>query len=96
MSAQVFEIPDQTATLLEIMQAAQARGMHLIHNGREIVVSPIVPPGWWRVAAVFRDQGGRVMHVTLTKWRLKQGLQWQRHYPDPAPALRSFIAQRPC
>ncbi len=52
MTAQVFELPDPNATLLEIMQAAQARGMHLIHNGREIVVSPIVPPGWFRVVAV--------------------------------------------
>ena len=56
MNATVFELPDPDATLLEVMRAAQARGMHLIHNGREIVVSPIVPPGWWRVAAVFRDQ----------------------------------------
>ncbi len=30
------------------------------------------------------------MHVTLTKWRLKQGLHWQRHYPDPAPALANI------
>ncbi len=30
------------------------------------------------------------MHVYLTRWRLKQGLHWQRHYPDPAPALRDF------
>lgn len=30
------------------------------------------------------------MHVYLTKWRLKQGLHWQRHHPDPEPALRNF------
>jgi hypothetical protein len=30
------------------------------------------------------------MHVYLTKWRLKQGLRWQRHYPDPAPALANL------
>lgn len=30
------------------------------------------------------------MHVYLTKWRIKQGLHWQRHYPDPAPALKNF------
>lgn len=53
MSALVFEIPDQDKTLLEIIEQAQARGMHLIHNGREIVISPVVPPGWWRIAAVF-------------------------------------------
>lgn len=53
MSAVVFESPDPEATLLEVMRAAEARGMHLIHNGQEIKISPIVPPGWWRVAAVF-------------------------------------------
>jgi len=57
MTAQVFEIPDPSATLLVVMQAAQARGMHLIHNGREIVVSPVVPPGWSRVAAVKVERG---------------------------------------
>lgn len=53
MSACVFETPDLNKTLLENMQDAQARGLHLIHNGQEIKISPIVPPGWWRVAAVF-------------------------------------------
>lgn len=56
MTATVFELPDPNATLLDVMRAAQARGMHLIHNGHQIVVSPIVPPGWFRVAAVFREQ----------------------------------------
>lgn len=56
MTATVFEIPDPNATLLEVMNAAHERGMHLIHNGREIVVSPVVPPGWFRVAAVFKPQ----------------------------------------
>lgn len=56
MSATVFEIPDNDITLLEVLKAAEARGMHLIHNGREMVVSPIVPPGWFRVAAVQVDR----------------------------------------
>ncbi len=30
------------------------------------------------------------MHVYLTRWRLKQGLHWKRHHPDPAPALANF------
>ena len=30
------------------------------------------------------------MHVYLTKWRLKNGMCWQKHYPDPEPALRNF------
>lgn len=50
MSAAVFEIPDPRLTFLEIARAAEERGMHIIHNGHEIVVSPTVPPGWFRVA----------------------------------------------
>ncbi len=30
------------------------------------------------------------MHVYLTRWRLKHGMHWQKHYPDPDPALRNF------
>ncbi len=37
-------------TLADLQQAAESEGMHLIHDGREIVVSPIVPPGWFRIA----------------------------------------------
>lgn len=47
MNAQVIEFSRQT--LLEVVRAAQAAGMHLIHNGRDIKVSPIIPPGWREV-----------------------------------------------
>lgn len=33
-------------TLLEAHQVAQQAGMHLISDGRDVKVSPIVPPGW--------------------------------------------------
>lgn len=33
-------------TLLEAYQVAQDAGMHLISDGREVKVSPIIPPGW--------------------------------------------------
>lgn len=33
-------------TLLEAYQVAQDAGMHLISDGYEVKVSPIVPPGW--------------------------------------------------
>ena len=49
MSAQIIELPDPNATLLEIARAAHVRGLHLIHDGRKIVVSPIIPPGWREV-----------------------------------------------
>lgn len=49
MSAQVFHLPDPHKTFLQIAEAAKAAGLHLIHNGHEIIVSPIVPPGWREV-----------------------------------------------
>lgn len=60
MSAAVFELPDHSATLLEVLRTAQARGMHLIHNGRQIVVSPIVPPGWREVVIKVKPQRVRL------------------------------------
>lgn len=33
-------------TLLEAYQVAQDAGMHLISDGYEVKVSPIIPPGW--------------------------------------------------
>lgn len=33
-------------TLLEAYQVAQAANMHLIGNGFDVKVSPIIPPGW--------------------------------------------------
>ena len=41
--------PDE-ALLDEVAQAAKARGMHIISNGKKTVVSPIVPPGWTKIA----------------------------------------------
>ena len=42
-------IPDN-ATVLSAATEAKAAGMHLISNGKRTVVSPIVPPGWFKVA----------------------------------------------
>jgi len=55
MSAQNIETPDPNHSLLQIALDAEARGRHLIHNGREIVTSTHVPPGWWRVAIHVKD-----------------------------------------
>ncbi|MDT3735537.1 MAG: hypothetical protein ROZ00_04880 [Denitratisoma sp.] len=38
-------IPDN-AEVLAVAQQARAAGMQIIHNGRDIVVSPVCPPGW--------------------------------------------------
>lgn len=42
-------IPESTSVLDAGQQAANA-GLHLICNGFESRISPIVPPGWFRMA----------------------------------------------
>lgn len=44
------------ALLDDVAKAAAARGMHLIGNGQRIVASPIVPPGWWKIAVKTKPQ----------------------------------------
>lgn len=36
-------------SLFEARQIANDAGMYLITNGEDVLVSPIVPPGWWIV-----------------------------------------------
>ena len=36
-------------TLAQAWQVANDAGMHLIHDGREVKVSPTIPPGWRKV-----------------------------------------------
>lgn len=42
-------LPDDL-TVLEAAEIARAHNLHLITDGRRVVVSPIVPPGWHRLA----------------------------------------------
>lgn len=42
-------IPDD-ALFEDVIQAASKAGMHLISNGKRMVVSPFVPPGWSEIA----------------------------------------------
>ena len=48
-------------TLLEAHQAARQAGMHLITDGFDVKVSPIIPPGWraipLRVKVAAPDRG---------------------------------------
>ena len=39
-------IPHSGLSLLEAHALAKSAGMHLIANGAEIKISPIIPPGW--------------------------------------------------
>lgn len=47
LTAQLFA---DDALLSEVADAAAARGWHVITNGQRMVVSPIVPPGYTKVA----------------------------------------------
>lgn len=46
-------------TVLEAGRAARAANMHLICNGKEVRVSPIVPPGWFKVGVKFKPQNDK-------------------------------------
>lgn len=47
IAAQLFHAD---ALFDEVAQAAAAAGMFLIGNGQRIVVSPVVPSGWFKIA----------------------------------------------
>lgn len=52
------QIPAADALLDEVVTAAKAAGMHIIGNGRRIVISPVIPAGWIKlgVKVVNRQQ----------------------------------------
>lgn len=39
-------IPHSNLTLYQAFRLARDAGMHLIGNGTDIKISPIIPPGW--------------------------------------------------
>lgn len=43
-------------SLLEAHRVAKAAGMYLVTDGRTIVVSPLILPGWREVPMVLRGQ----------------------------------------
>lgn len=54
ITAQILPVSDDTI-LDECAQAACKAGMYLITNGFKVVVSPIVPPGFWKIAVKVKD-----------------------------------------
>lgn len=42
-------IPMPHLPLIEVLRTAQEAGMYLITNGIDVVISPIVPPGWRKI-----------------------------------------------
>lgn len=49
ITATILAFNDET-TVDELAQVAKTAGMHLISNGFKVVVSPIVPPGFFKIA----------------------------------------------
>lgn len=49
LTARILAITVGT-TLDECAQVAKEAGMHLISDGKKVVVSPIVPPGFFKIA----------------------------------------------
>jgi len=47
----------------DVAKAAQAAGMHLISDGRKVVVSPIVPPGFYKVAVKVKNANRAALEV---------------------------------
>lgn len=58
ISAQIIPITDDTllAEVADIASKAHARGMFLISNGIKVVVSPICPPGFFKLAVKVRNR----------------------------------------
>lgn len=58
ITAQIIPITDDTllADVADIASKAQARGMCLISNGAKVVVSPICPPGFFKLAVKVRNR----------------------------------------
>jgi len=40
----------------ECIEAARERNMHLIGDGKRIVISPIIPPGWFKIGVKVIDR----------------------------------------
>lgn len=50
----VIRHPEE-AELLDIARVARASHLHLITNGRESVLSPWIPPGWFPLAVRVKE-----------------------------------------
>ena len=47
-------IPSDT-DVIEAARLAQCAHLHLITNGRSTVLSPVVPPGWHKLAVTVKE-----------------------------------------
>ena len=60
--ATILAFTDDT-TVDELAQVAKASGMHLISNGFKVVVSPIVPPGFFKIAVKIKHRHRAVLEA---------------------------------
>ncbi len=56
-------IPHSGLTLLGAARIAHAAGMHLIGNGIDIKISPIIPPGWREIPIKIKPAAPAAGHI---------------------------------
>lgn len=66
ITAQIIPITDDTllSEVAAIARRANQRGMFLISNGFKVVVSPVCPPGFFKIAVKVRDRNHAALEVT--------------------------------
>ena len=55
MTAIAIIVPEESEVLAAAQEAAAA-GLHLICNGRRSAISPVIPPGWFKIAVKLKPQ----------------------------------------
>jgi len=55
MNALTIIVPND-AELFAISQLAAAKHLHLVTNGKSTLLSPIIPDGWRKIAAMAKPQ----------------------------------------
>lgn len=49
-------VPEETS-ILDAADQARAAGQHLLCNGRQTCISPVIMPGWSKVAVLIKPRG---------------------------------------
>ena len=58
MAAAILTIPD-TTTVMEAAQLAIASHLYLITDGQQVILSPRLLPGWYRMAVKIKEAAMR-------------------------------------
>lgn len=54
--ADLYEIPRDDELLIDVARRAVAQGMYLITDGRAVILSPRVLPGWFRLGVMLTEE----------------------------------------